>query len=37
MIDLCNTLLAKDGVHAVPTDIDKTMNSTPVNDNVIEV
>ena len=37
MINLCNTLLANDSVHAVPADIGKMMNRTPVNDNVLEV
>ena len=37
MINLCDTFLANDSVHAVPADIGKIKNPTPVNGNVIEI
>ena len=37
MINLCNTLLPIDRVHALPTDIGKIIKPTPVIDRDIEV
>ena len=37
MINLCNTFLLNDKVHALPADIGKTTKQTPVIDRVIEV
>ena len=37
MINLCNTLLPKDRVHAFPADIYKTFKPTPTIDKLIEV
>ena len=37
MIKLCNTLLPNDRVQAIPADIGKIFNPTPVTDRVIEV
>ena len=37
MINLCNTLLPNDRVHAIPADIGKTSKPIPVTDKVIEV
>ena len=37
MINLRNTLLPNDRVHAIPVDIGKTIKPTPVIDSVIEV
>ena len=37
MINLCNTLLPKDKVQAIPTGIGKTIKPIPVTDKVIEV
>ena len=37
MINLCNTLLPKDRVQAIPADMGKLIKPTPVIDRVIEV
>ena len=37
MINLCNTLLPNDRVHAIPADIGKTIKPIPVIDRIIEV
>ena len=37
MINLCNTLLPNDKVHAIPADIGKTNKPIAVTDKVIEV
>ena len=37
MINLCNTLLPKDRVQAIPADIGKIVQPIPVIDRVIEV
>ena len=37
MINLCNTLLAKDKAQAIPADMGKTIKPIPVTDKVIEV
>ena len=37
MIILCNTLIPKDRVQAIPTDIGETVNSIPVIDKIFEV
>ena len=37
MINLCNTILAKDKVQAIPTDVGKKIKPTPVIDKIIEV
>ena len=37
MINLCNTLLPNDRVHAIPADIGKIFKPIPVIDRVIEV
>ena len=37
MINLCNTLLPKDRVQAIPADIGKIVKPIPVFDRVIEV
>ena len=37
MINLCNILLPKDSVQAIPSDIGKIMKPKPVTDGVIEV
>ena len=37
MINLCNTLLPSDRVHAIPADIGKIIKPTPVIDKVIKV
>ena len=37
MINLCNTLLPNDKVHAIPADIGKTIRPIPVIDKVIEL
>ena len=37
MINLCNTLLPNDRVHAIAADIGKTVKPTAVIDRVIEV
>ena len=37
MINLCNTLLPKDRVQAIPADIGKIIKPIPVIDRVIEV
>ena len=37
MINLCNTLLQNDRVHAIPADIGKIIKPIPVIDKVIEV
>ena len=36
MINLCNILLPNDTVQAIPADIGKIINPTPVTDSVIE-
>ena len=37
MINLCNTLLPNDRIHAIPADIGKTIKPIQLNDTVIEV
>ena len=37
MINLCNTLLPHDKVHAIPADIGKTIKRIPITDRVEEV
>ena len=37
MINLCNTLLPNDRVHAIPADMGKIIKPIPVIDRVIEV
>ena len=37
MINLCNTLLPNDRVHAIPADIGEIIKPKPVTDKVIEV
>ena len=37
MINLCNTFVPSDKVHAIPADIGKTIKPIPVIDKVIEV
>ena len=37
MINLCNTLLPSDKVHAIPANICKTIKPAPVFDSVLEV
>ena len=37
MINLCNTLLPKDKIQAIPADIGKITNPKPITDKVIEV
>ena len=37
MINLCNTLLPNDRVHAIPADIGETIRTIPVKDRLIEV
>ena len=37
MINLCNTLLPNDRVHAIPADIGKIFRPTPTTDKIIEV
>ena len=37
MINLCNILLPNDRLQAIPADIGRIINPTPVSDSVIEV